>query len=227
MYQEFIGFLKQNYFLVVYGITWFFSVSYYKKYFDTVLKYFPILIAFTFLSELLGYLVVSSDKFALFSKFSSHNALVYNIYSIIFFPYFYFIYWKLIENSYFKNWIKYLALTTILSVLINSSFTNPLIEPLYFTIVYASIILVICITFHALDKKNKWSWNFEKYNLMRWVSTGLIVFYSIFPIIFLMNFFNKYLWIKYNLGNFQKILIVIMYVLFCIGFSISRRRSFR
>jgi len=226
MSQEFIEFISKHYFLVIYGITWFFSVANYKKYFDTVLKYFPILIAYTFLNELLGTLVLL-EEFALFAKYSAKNALVYNIYSIIFFPYFFFVYWKLIENSYYKNWIKYLALTTILSVLINSSFTNPLIEPLYFTIVYASIILVICITFHALDKKNKGSWNFEKYNLIRWISTGLIVFYTIFPIIFLINFFNKYLWIKYNLGAFQKILIVIMYVLFCIGFSISRRRSFR
>jgi len=66
MLQEFIEFIKEDYFLIVYGITWFFSVINYKKYFDTVLKYFPILIAYTFLNELFGLQHIYHYIFSLF-----------------------------------------------------------------------------------------------------------------------------------------------------------------
>ncbi|MDT0622259.1 hypothetical protein [Croceitalea vernalis] len=226
MFQEFMEFILNRYFLIVYGITWFFSVANYKKYFDTILKYFPILIAYTFFNELLGALVIH-ERFALFSKFSEANALVYNIYAIIFFPYFFFIYWKLIENKKYKNFVKYIAISAIAAIIINSLFFNPLIKALYFAIAYCSIVLVFCIILYELGKKTKTIGYPEKYNLLRWVSAGLIIFYSIFPVIFLIRFFNPIIWADYNLGPIQKILIIVMYLLFCIGFHLSKRRAFR
>lgn len=226
MPQEFIEFIQNHYFLVIYGITWIFSAIYYKKYFDTYLKYFPILIAYTFFNELLGTLI-SLDEFALFSKFSTANALIYNIYSIVFFPYFFFIYWKINSNRKYKAWIKYLSTIAITAIIINSFFFNPLIKALYFAIAFCSIVLVLCIIFYELDKKTKTTSYPEKYNLLRWISGGLFLFYSIFPIIFLIRFFNLDYWIDYNLGTIQKILIVLKYLLFCIGFHLSKRPAFR
>lgn len=226
MLQEFIELTLEHYFLIIYGITWFFSVFNYKKYFDVALKYFPILIAYTFFNELLGVLV-KMEEFALFSEYSSSNALVYNIYAAVFFPYFFFVYWKLIKNKSYRNWVKYLAVSSIIIIIANSIFINPLIKALHFAIVYCSLSLVCSIIFYELDKKDKEVLFSEKQNLMRWVSLGLLIFYSIFPLIFLINYFNPYFWLKYNLGSLQKILIVIMYLLFCLGFFFSRRRAFR
>ncbi len=227
MPEEYIGFLKQNYFLLVYGVTWIFSVYHYKKYFDTILRYFPILIAYTFFNELLAFLVQSSNQFALLTRFSSSNAIVYNIYSLVFFPYFYFVYWKLIKNKKYKRWIKYLFLAVLSSFIINSFFKNPLVNALYLPIAFAAIVLVTSIVLYQLDKKDRWQFNLEKHNLVSWVSLGLFCFYLIFPVIFLINYFHLYFWAKFNLGTLQKGLIVIMYLFFCMGFMVSKRSAFR
>ncbi|MET1260165.1 hypothetical protein ABV409_12510 [Flagellimonas sp. DF-77] len=221
-----IEFLSRNYFLIVYGIAWVFSVRYYGKYFDTVLRFFPIIIAYTFFSELLGYLIGTSDDFAFFAKFKSANDLIYNIYTLIFFPFFYFVYWKLVKNENYRSWIKILSVLALAFYLVNAFIYNPLVKVLFYALCFASFVLALCVVFYWLDKRSHWQWRTEKYNLMTWVSIGLFGFYSIFPIIFLLNFLNKDLYQILHLGTVHKIFIVLMYVLFSIGFVLSSRRNF-
>jgi hypothetical protein len=227
MFEEFSKFISHNYFLIVYGITWIISVVYYRKFFDTILKYFPILIAYTFFNELLGYMIGISDQYAFFSKYENANDLIYNIYTLIFFPFFYYSYWKMTQSKKRKNVIKYLSILTILVFAINTFLQNPLIMVFYYSIVFASIVLVICILIYWIDKKEDWVWSREKYNLMTWISIGLFVFHLFFPAIFLITFLDSAIWQEYYLGYVHKVLIIIMYSLFCIGFIISRRRAFR
>lgn len=228
MTEELIQFLKHNYFIIVYGITWIVSVIYYKKYFDTPIRFFPMIIAYTFLNELLGYIIGTSKEFVFFNKYEYANDILYNIYSLIFFPYFYYIYWKLVKSLKRKKLIKFLALSFLLFFVFNCFFQNPLIQVLIFAVVFASFILVVIISIYLKEiKEFEIKWEFQKYNLMTWISFGLLSFYFFFPLIFLINFFDSYFWIKYNLGTIQKILIIIMYLLFCIGFHFSKRRAFR
>lgn len=227
MLEKFSQFIVSNYFIVVYGITWIISVIHYKKFFDTVLKYFPILIAYTFFNEFLGYIIGVSDDYAFFSKYEYANDLIYNIYTLIFFPFFYYVFWKLTSRKESKKFIKYSSLSAIVFYFINGFIQNPLIKVLYYSIVFASIILVVCIIIYWLDKRYSWQWSIEKYNLMLWVSIGLFIFHLIFPVIFLITFLDDEIWQKYHLGIVHKSLIVLMYSLFCIGFIVSRRRAFR
>ena len=139
MDQEWIDFIKNQYFLVVYFITWVISMISYKKYFNTILKYFPILIAYTFLNELLGYFI-KTDYFSFFSdaKYLNANDLIYNLYTLIFFGFFYFLYWKLVESEKFKTWISIASGVTLLSFIVRSFFQNPILMSLYYVNIIAS-----------------------------------------------------------------------------------------
>lgn len=223
---DWLNFIKDQYFLIVYGITWLISVANYRKYFDTVLKYFPILIAYTFFNELLGYFIRYSEDFAFFTNKQFANDIIYNIYDIVFFGFFYVVYWKLIQRQKYKHLIKFFGFTVLLAFIISSFFQNPLVMALFYATSYASFVLVFCVILYYLDRRKIKSTQ-EKYNLMNWISIGLLVFYSIFPIIFLIGFLRADIWIKYHLDMVHKVLIIVMYVIFSVGFIVSRRRAFR
>lgn len=229
MTQELVEFLKEHYNIPVYFIVLIFSVLFYKKYFDTALRYFPLLIAYTFFNELLGYFIRFKEGFAFFSnpKYLNANDIIYNIYTIIFFGYFYYVYWSLIDNEKDKKKIKVLAGLTVLAFIINSFFLNPFTINLYHATSICSWILVYIIALYFKDKAIRLFGNGEKHNLAYWISLGLLIFYSILPLLFIIGFNNYQLYDALYLKTVLRILIVTMYSIFCYGFVVSRRRAFR
>lgn len=226
MTQEFIGFLSQHFNIISYFIALFFSLKYYRKYFDTALKFFPMILAYTLFNELLGYFIRYSKKFAFFPEQTSANDLIYNIYAIIFFGFFYQFYFRRIERKTLKILSKFSILAVILVYIISCFYMDPLIMSLYYAHPFASIVLVLIIIFYFQDRI-QWKWSVEKYNLVTWVSFGLLSLYSFFPVLYLIGFKNFEIWMEYNLRIVLKILIVIMLSFFCIGFVKSSRRAFR
>ncbi len=228
MLQEVINFLAEYYFLPIYFISLILSIVKYRRYFDTELKYFPILIAYTFLNELLGVLIREYPSISLFEKIedSSYNLIIYNIYSVIFFCYFYYVYWKLIANKKFKNWIFKGAIVVLASFIISCFFQNPNNVDLFYAVSIASWFLVFSIILYALDKHLKKEKIVQKYNLVFWVSLALFIFYNVFPVIFLIGYLNYDLWVQLELRTVLRTLIIIMHGFFCIGFLVNKRRAF-
>jgi len=222
-----IDFLKLNYFIIVYGITWIISMKMYGKYFDTALKYFPMLIAYAFFNELLGYFIRYSDKFAFFENTTDANQLIYNIYIVIFFSYVYGVYWVVIKRVRFKKYVLAIAGIVLLGYCWNSYYVDPLVTDLIYANGVGSIGLILCIIlyFSQLDPKFNWKW--DKYNLMFWFSAGLFVFYLFFPILFLIGYTRFDIWEQFHLKTVLRFLIVLMYTLFATGFIMCRRRIFR
>lgn len=229
MIQEFFELLEENYFILWYLLALGLAIIHYKKYFDSALKFFPMIIAYTFFNELLGHFIRFSDNFALFANRTADNDIILNIYSVVFFNYFYFVYWKVISNINYRIVVKYLAISVLFAHILSCFYQNPLVLPLFYAISYASVILVICVILYFLDltTTRKFSWALEKRNLMFWVSIGLGVFYFFFPIIYLTGYMDFDTWQKYNFRTILKILIILMYSIFSIGFVKSTRRAFR
>ncbi|MFD0796818.1 hypothetical protein ACFQZJ_05060 [Maribacter chungangensis] len=226
MSPELLEFIKTNFIIGVYFVTLLISIVSYIKYFDTVLKYFPILIAYTLLNELLGHLIRYSENFAFLTDKSFANDIIYNIYDIFYYSFFYLIFWKLISRQTFKKWIKILSIIVLGSYIVSCFFQNPLQISLYYATSFASVILVVICILYLIDKGPNWEWHREKYNLVWWVSVGLILFHSIFPILFLLGFLGGDAWEQYELQTVLRFTILIMYMLFCIGFIKSRKRNF-
>jgi hypothetical protein len=226
MSSELLEFIKINFIIGVYFVTLLISIFTYKKYYDTALKYFPILIAYTFLNELLGHLVRYSDIFALLTDKLFANDIIYNIYDIFYYGFFYSLFLGLIAQKKIKFWVKILSAIVIASYIASCFFQNPFRISLFYATSLASLILAIICVLYRIDKGSNWQWNKEKYNLVFWVSFGLVLFHSIFPILFLIGYMPGDAWERYELHTVLRLSILLMYTLFCIGFIKSRRRSF-
>ena len=221
-------FISEHYFMIVYALAFFASLATYRKYFDTTLKYLPIIIGYTFLNELLGYLVKTYDEITFFQnlKDSSVNEIIYNIYAIIFFMFFFYVYWRLAENNKTRKLIITVSVITFLVYGISIIFQNPKETNLFYAIAVGSWSLIFCIILYFKEKLNHKKELYQPHNLMFWVSLSLFIFYLVFPILHIVGYTAYDIWVEYNLNIVRGILIVIMYSLLIIGFIKSRRRAF-
>ena len=227
MNQVILDFIENNYFVIVYGITWFISAITYKKYFDTLLKYFPIIIAYTFFNELLGGLIANNDNYQIvFEKTDTvYNYIIYNLYHFSFFLYFYILYQKVIINLIQKNYIKYGIYFFVLINIINIIFQNPLINFFIFPYLFGVIFLIYCLIIYFKQTLKTYTMDLLKYNLLFWVSLGLLVFHIIYLPLKIFREFKYELYIPFR--HFHLSMIVLMYVIFSIGFIVCKRKAFR
>ncbi|WP_136464836.1 hypothetical protein [Flagellimonas onchidii] len=229
MTQEFLNYLQESYFTPVYLLTWVVAVSTYRGYYDTVLKYFPIFIIYTFFTELLGYLIKHTNEFQFFSdsRYAWHNVIIYNIYSIVSFSFFYYIYWKILVDKKHKKRVEYAVAVSLVGYVVSLFFQNPFHIGLYWADLLASIVLLYFITLYLMEKKKENSYYKMKHNLLFWVSLGLAIFHIFFPFIFIAAYDFPIFYYEYHLHDFLNILIVVMYFLFIVGFLLGKRRAFR
>ncbi|WP_437397085.1 hypothetical protein [Flagellimonas lutimaris] len=227
--EGFYTFITEQYILPFYLIVWIVAMSRYHSYFDTPLKYYPIYLMYTLLTEVLGYLIKYFDEFQVVNieKYSWYNVIIFNIYSVISFLFFYYIYWRMVQNKKHKRWIKIGALASIACYLISLFFQDPFYSNLYYADMIASWILLLNIWFYFKEKMSKASPYPNKHNLMYWMSIGLVIFYSIFPFLFWVGYEIPQIWIDYHFRTILRILILMMYGSFLVGVLVHKRRAFR
>jgi len=227
--EGFYTFITEQYILPFYLIVWIVAMSRYHSYFDTPLKYYPIYLMYTLLTEVLGYLIKYFDEFQVVNieKYSWYNVIIFNIYSVISFLFFYYIYWRMVQNKKHKRWIKIGALASIACYLISLFFQDPFYSNLYYADMIASWILLLNIWFYFKEKMSKASPYPNKHNLMYWMSIGLVIFYSVFPFLFWVGYEIPQIWIDYHFRTILRILILMMYGSFLVGVLVHKRRAFR
>ena len=218
-----LGFLKNYYFIVIYGVALLFSIVRYKLYFDSILKYFPILIGYTLISEILGGLIAENDHFQIvyLDGYSSYNSLILNFFEIIFFLYFFYVFWNVISVIRFKKIIKYGAVLFIISSLVNPFFQDPMLFPQMIASSIGSLVLVASSIFYFIELRSKTNIPYHR-NLLFWISLGLVLFYTFYPFILLIGF-DYDLYQKLHIRIIHHVLIALMYLCFILGFILMRR----
>lgn len=229
MSQIILDFLHRSYFVIIYGIALVVSLKTYRKYFETVFKFLPLIIAYTFVNELLGYFIRYYPEFSFFNNqmYSAFNDVIYNLYDLVFFPYFYYAYWKLASKKTYKVRIAWASSFAVLAYLVSCFFQNPMDTMLYYAYSFASLVLVFSILLNIIEKKETNEKVLDPYNLVFWINLSLIFFYSISPILLIIGYTNLEIWELYNLRLILRIAIIIMYSLLTIGLLVSRKFSFR
>ena len=229
MLEDFAKFLWSQFFVLLYLLTWIVSVYRYRRYFDTPLKYLPMLIIYTFFTELLGYFIKYSDEFQFFSdsRFAGHNVIIYNVYQLVFFLFFFEVYRKVIKNRSAKKWIFYGSFLCGLIYLVNALFYNPLHNQLTYAHIVVSFMLASILILYFKEKRIDGVAQPLKYNLLFWVSAGLLVFYSLFPIILAMYRLKLSVGVYIYLRPILLSSIVLMYGCFIIGLLAGKRKAFR
>ncbi|NKI33083.1 hypothetical protein [Croceivirga thetidis] len=216
------------YYIIFYFIALVASLVTFKKYFDTPLKIFPLLIAYTFFNEILGYFVLFYEEFSFFDEeeYSWHTVIIYNIYDIFFYTYLYWLYYKLLKDAKNRLLVKVFAAITLVAVLISLFFQDPFHSGLYFANCLACIFIIIIISLHfqQLYRLNKTQPS--RYNHMIWFNIGMLVFHFFYPFYVLNGYHNVEFFLEYNLRLILWWAISIMYVFFIIGFLLGKRPYF-
>lgn len=212
----------ENSWIPIYGITILVSLYRYPKYFDTYLKYLPIIFVYTFLNEILGRIIKENPDFRFLGSdsFSFYNMVIYNIYSVIFYLYFFFIYKFYIDNEGIKTKIHYASIFFLIVATINPFFEDFITSAQTGTYVVGGLILLGCIALYLKQLFTEKKLPVWKNNILFWISLGLSIFYIGYLPIKVMRFYN----LLYgsvegpNVRLIQYSLIIAMYTCIIIGF---------
>ena len=229
MSENLVKLFLDQFYLPLYLLTWIISLIRYKRFFDTPLKYLPMLIIYTFFTELLGYFIKYSDDFQFFSdeRYAWHNVVIYNVYQLVFFLFFFGVYRKVLKKKSAKKWVLYMSILCFLTYLTNAIFYNPLHNQTTYAHIVGSLMLVFVIVQYLIEKYHEENLQPLKFNLMFWISIGLLIFYTSFSIILIFPI------LKVNIGiqvYFRPVLvssIALMYGLIIIGLLVGKRKAFR
>ncbi len=193
------------------------STIYYRKCNNTILKYFPILLWYTFLNEIAGILFIE--------YFSRFNAIIYNIYHLINFTVLFLIFKNFLITKKHKNCIKIFIIIYIGSYIINGFFENYLVEFLSWPYIIASSFLIVCISFYFIEILNSQKVLSVKKNLLVWISIGLLIYYiGNIPFKIVKNYYTDIDGITI-LFFINVVLTIIMNICFIIGFIWSDRKQ--
>ncbi len=217
MSQTILEFLKNNYYFLLYFAVLAIALLRYRRYFDSVLKYFPILIGYTILTEALGFLIANFEEFQInySEEYPYSNNAIYNIYDLVFFFYFYSIFYKAIKARKLKSPIKYGAIIYAIATVLNPFFENWIVFPQTYASAVGSAVLIMSILLYFIDSKYRMEKN---NNLLVWIGIGLLIFNLFFPLIMLTALYNAEFYREFHLRQVHHVLIVAMYGCFITGF---------
>ncbi|PKV49377.1 hypothetical protein ATE84_1399 [Aquimarina sp. MAR_2010_214] len=192
---------------------------YQKKYKKTKLNNFIYLIWYTAINELFTgiYLRRSLDI--------EEARILYNIFYLINFSYYFFLFKSYIVNKEYKKAINIFYSLYIISLVINGFYQNYLIQLQIIPYIIAACFLIITIIFYYIEiLKSKKVLRIEK-NLLFWISIGLLI-HSIGQIPFRI-LRNYYVSLTDGFVSFLTTvtLTIIMNLCFIIGFIWSDKKQ--
>ena len=225
MHYDIISFLKNYGFILLYGVALLISILRYPKFFDSVLKYFPIIIGYTFLTEILGDYIRKNENFRIIfmDEHSVNNSVIFNLFDIVFYVYFFFVFWKTLKSKKHKNLVKYGSLLFLATCLINPFFQDFVLYPQIYAITVGSIVLILCILLYFKQLKENKNGLPNLNNLLFWVALGLLVFYLAYPFLIIIGLSYSEIYTRFNVRLIHQLLICVMYICFIIGFLKMRR----
>lgn len=223
MSQTILTCLKDNYFMLFYGVALVVSLYKYRLYYNSILKYLPILIGYTLLTEILGTIIrdIEEIQIVYIEAYSHYNSLVYSIFKIVFLFYFYFVFWKIIKNVKYKSIIKYGALAYLITTLINPFFVNFIIFPQIYASTIGAFVLIISILLYFKEILSNQK---NKNTLLVWIGIGLLIFHVFYLPIQYAGRFDYDLYQKYHFRQIHHFIIALMYSCYIIGFLKIKRR---
>tara|TARA_R110002051_G_scaffold170841_1_gene241427 strand:- start:15291 stop:15989 length:699 start_codon:yes stop_codon:yes gene_type:complete len=212
----------ENSFVLFYGLALILALVHYPKYFDTPLKYYPILLMYTFLNEALGYLISKGFEFnPLFSElYSDNNVVFYNSYSFIYFIYFLYVFHSFISSKTHKKQILILGFGFIVISILNSFLQDFLLKPQIYAYIYGGLALSYSIVLYLKENKGILRRKIIKLSLLFWISVGLLIFHIGYTPIKIYYTFSSFsdLDLYYSLRRVHLTLVGVMYCFIIYGF---------
>lgn len=203
--------------MALYVIVFLVAIFRYPLYKNTPLKYLPIILLFTIVTEYVGYFTKND--------YLEINYLVFNIYYITHFSFFFYVFMAMIDDVRFKKYIKIVTVVFWLFFLSEIVFTGILEDSFAKTYIAGAGILVFCIILYYINILQSSLVLVVKNDLLFWISVGLFLFYiGYIPIKIIKTWFYKPDSFFEFLLLIQFSLITIMYLFFLTGFLWMKKR---
>ena len=209
-------------FIPLYAITLLIALWRYRRYYDTALKYLPILLFYTFLSELLGGIIRDTENMNLFLNdfYANNNSVIANIYYIISFLFFLVIYYLYLKHPMHRRIILFLIVVFVLTAIANAIYESFLTISQVYTYVVGGISMIISTALYFKENKSERQQSFNPRDLLSWISLGMLLFYLVYTPIKIM----KQYWLM--LGEQAPVwsrrlhlsVLIFMYLCFITGF---------
>lgn len=209
-------------FTPLYAVTLLIALWRYRRYYDTALKYFPILLFYTFLTELLGLIIRDSENMNLFLNefYANNNFVIFNIYYIISFLFFLAIYYLYLHRRVHKKIVVGLMIFFFVTAVVNAIYESFLTISQVYTYVAGGISMIACTALYFIENKTDRKRWFNPRDLLSWISLGILAFFLVYTPIKIL----KQYWLM--IGEFHQpwsrrvhlAVLVFMYVSFIIGF---------
>jgi hypothetical protein len=203
----------------------------FPRYFDTPLKYFPIIVCYTLITELLGFFIRKFDEYDLFFNelYVRYNVSIYNGYNIIFYLYFYYVFESYLQDGPWKR-IRLAGVGLfLLTAAINPFIQNFFISPQFYAYVVGALMLILYVTTYLKQQGSPGVQLFKKNDLLAWLGLGLLIFYIGYLPIKVM----RHMYVMQGIFTEPPIvrrivwvLILFMYGSFCIGLLRMRKMRY-
>jgi hypothetical protein len=218
----YLDILLEHLFLFIYGTALILALFRYPMYFDTPLKYYPILLMYTFINETFGYLIKINTEFnPIFTDWLSNNTMIfYNIFNLTNFLYFIYIFQHFSQNRTYKKIISILGLFFFIISFINIFIESFLYKIQTYSYIAGGLIIIYCSIIYLKQNRGVIRKKIAKQSLLYWISIGLLIFYiGYLPIktyYALSSFENTDLY--YHIRRMHITLVGIMYSFISYGF---------
>ena len=218
---SFLDKVLEGAFTPLYAVTFLIALWRYRRYYDTALKYLPILLFYTFLSELLGMIIRDTDIDLFVNElYANNNMLIFNIYYIISFLFFLVIYYLYLTRPRHKKTVLILIIIFAVTALVNAFYQSFLMITQVYTYVAGGLGMIICTALYFIENKtdrNQW---FQQKDLLSWISLGMFIFYLVYTPIKILKQYWLMIGEYYPLWSrrLHLIVLIFMYVSFIMGF---------
>jgi len=196
-------------------VTIFIGIYHYKKYKNTFLKYFLWFLCYGFFTEMVGFVVSDISK--------KQNFIVFNIYALIQFLFFLWLFYKYYKTPVYKTLIKFMWGVILLFFIINTLFFQDIYVTYqsYFFLI-GGVFLLISVILFFIEILNSEAILKIKHLPIFWVAVGIMLFQLGFIPVFLAT---KY--INYSNGlTYGYILLILNFITslcYSLGFIWSKK----
>ena len=193
------------------------AIIFYEKYKATRLKYILFLLLYIAINEIVGTYIRE--------KITNYNAVLYNIFNVIYFTYLLSLYRKYVINSKYKAYISVFLICYLVSFILNGFRENYLKEFQSIPYILASSFIIMSVIFYFIEILNSERVLNIKKNLLFWISVGLLLYHvGIIPFRIVRNYYSSTTDLSI-LFMINVILTILMNICFIIGFIWSDRKQ--
>ncbi len=209
--------------MALYGITLLLSVIRFPKYYDTPVRYLPVLLAYTLLTEAMGMVIRDNPEYSLFLQelYYNNNWLIFNIFSLIYFGFYFYVYYHYLRLRWILPGVGLYGLAVLLNAFLDDF---RVVSQVYSYGVGSLLLIPMAFIYLKKESRNRKNGPMGR-NLLVWLSSGVLLFQAGYTPIKLL----RYLMVEVPLATMAWVrpvhlgLIHLMYALFIAGLLVMKK----